>query len=85
MKVFAIDPGPTKSGWCLLEDGAPTDWGWSKNLNLGASVRKFVEYDKNPWSHVVIEDVGNYGMAVGRTPLKQLSGLEDSTRSMLPQ
>ena len=66
MKVFAIDPGPTKSGWCLIEDGAPTDWGWSKNLNLGASVRKFVEYDKNPWSHVVIEDVGNYGMAVGR-------------------
>ena len=50
----------------MLEDGAPTDWGWSKNLNLGASVRKFVEYDKNPWSHVVIEDVGNYGMAVGR-------------------
>ena len=66
MRVLAIDPGPSKSGWCLLEDGVPRKWGWSKNLNLGASVRKFVEYDKNPWSHVVIEDVGNYGMAVGR-------------------
>ena len=58
MRVFAIDPGPTKSGWCLLEDGAPTDWGWDDNDVLITEMHAD--------STLVIEDIGNYGMAVGR-------------------
>ena len=58
MKVFAIDPGPTKSGWCLLENGAPTNWGWSENDVLITEMHADAT--------LVIEDIGNYGMAVGR-------------------
>ena len=86
MRVLAIDPGTTKSGWCLLEDGAPTDWGWDDNENLlmvikGGRVFTTPASDFNRLSQVlggtgdrwhfvpvplVIEDIGNYGTAVGR-------------------
>jgi len=62
MKVLAIDPGPTKSGWCLLENGAPTNWGWSENDVLTGI--PFTEMHAD--ATLVIEDIGNYGMAVGR-------------------
>ena len=58
MRVLAIDPGPTKSGWCLLENGAPTKWGWSENDVLITEMHADAT--------LVIEDIGNYGMAVGR-------------------
>ena len=58
MRVLAIDPGTTKSGWCLLEDGAPTDWGWDDNDVLITEMHADAT--------LVIEDIGNYGMAVGR-------------------
>ena len=58
MRVLAIDPGPTKSGWCLLENGAPTNWGWSENDVLITEMHADAT--------LVIEDIGNYGMAVGR-------------------
>ena len=62
MRVLAIDPGPTKSGWCLLENGAPTNWGWSENDVLTGI--PFTEMHAD--ATLVIEDIGNYGMAVGR-------------------
>ena len=62
MKVLAIDPGPTKSGWCLLESEmltfTPTDWGWDDNDVLITEMHADAT--------LVIEDIGNYGMAVGR-------------------
>ena len=62
MRVFAIDPGPTKSGWCLLESEmltfTPTDWGWDDNDVLITEMHADAT--------LVIEDIGNYGMAVGR-------------------
>ena len=58
MKVFAIDPGPTKSGWCLLENGAPMAWGWDGN--------EIIITQTHFEATLVIEDIGNYGMAVGR-------------------
>jgi len=66
MRVFAIDPGPTKSGWCLLESEmltfTPTDWGWDDNDVLITEL----EIGNYADSTLVIEDIGNYGMAVGR-------------------
>lgn len=66
MRVLSIDPGPTKSGWCLLEDGVPKEWGWHENAKVKGDIeyRNLDQFDQRP--HLVIEDVGNYGMAVGR-------------------
>jgi hypothetical protein len=62
MRVFAIDPGTTKSGWVSLVNGVPALWGWADNDVL-------IEKLQTIWgqeSTLVIEDIGNYGMAVGR-------------------
>ena len=58
MRVLAIDPGPTKSGWCLLENGAPRAGGWDGN--------EIIITQTHFEATLVIEDIGNYGMAVGR-------------------
>jgi len=64
MRILAIDPGTTKSGWCLLEDGAPTDWGWDDNEWV-KGMFKWIGVE--PTNDVlVIEDVGHYGLPVGR-------------------
>ena len=63
MRVLAIDPGTTKSGWCLLEDGVPKDWAWEDNREI-ASCLINIGY---PQADVlVIEDVGHYGLPVGK-------------------
>ena len=68
MKVLAIDPGTTKSGWCLLEDGAPTDWGWDDN----DLVRDLIQNPSDGWQELVIEDIGNYGTPMGRDTIETI-------------
>ena len=58
MRVFAIDPGPTKSGWVSIVNDVPVLWGWEVNEVLITELHAD--------STLVIEDIGNYGMAVGR-------------------
>jgi hypothetical protein len=57
--LLAIDPGTTKSGWVYLDNGMPLDYGWFDN-------EKIYELIKSLGCPVVIEDVGHYGMPVGR-------------------
>jgi len=39
MKILAIDPGTTESGWCLFEEGKVFDSG--VNVNEAANHSKF--------------------------------------------
>jgi len=66
MKVMACDPGTTKSGWCIIEDGVPTDWGWDENHSVLERIRTPGYGEDVSLPVLVIEDIGNYGMAVGR-------------------
>ena len=64
MAILAIDPGTNKSGWCLIEDdGKVQDFGWSENeaVQLRALNLMGVTFET-----MLIEDISNYGMAVGR-------------------
>ena len=59
MKLLAIDPGTTKSGWVMIDSLVPVEWGWSDNHEIYSLINKF----QVP---LVIEDVAHYGMPVGR-------------------
>lgn len=65
MRILAIDPGPTKSGWCVIDadDCEPLEFGKSENAELLQKIltgSESVSADR-----VVIEMVASYGMAVG--------------------
>lgn len=61
MTVFAIDPGPAQSGWCLYApDGQLEDAGVADNHDLLGWVRA------SQVSSLAIEMVASYGMPVGR-------------------
>jgi len=57
--IFAIDPGPTQSGWCLLDDSGVADSGTTDNHVLLARVKE------TNVTTLAIEMVASYGMAVG--------------------
>jgi len=57
--ILAIDPGTTKSGWVYLEDGNPIDHGWFDNEKIFTLLKMYQ-------CVVLIEDVGHYGMPVGK-------------------
>ena len=59
MKLLAIDPGTTKSGWVMIDTFVPVEWGWTDNHEMYSLINKF----QVP---LVIEDVAHYGMPVGR-------------------
>jgi hypothetical protein len=63
MRLLAIDPGTTKSGWVLIENIKPVQWGWDDNEEVMRllDITKGILHDE-----VVIEDVAHYGMPVGR-------------------
>ena len=67
--ILAIDPGTTYSGWCLLEDSEPVEWGWDDNEEI---IKRLVNSTAGgSWFggifvHLVIEDVSHYGMPVGK-------------------
>lgn len=62
--VLAIDPGPTESGWALIdtETCEPIEFGKSRNGTLIDRIR--VPY-VDPEQSVAIEMVASYGMSVG--------------------
>lgn len=57
--LLAIDPGTTRSGWCVLDNGAVTNSGVSDSSDVLASVYLW----RGP---LAIECIASYGMAVGK-------------------
>jgi hypothetical protein len=56
--ILAIDPGTTHSGWVVLRDGAPWNFGVSENGEVLENISQ--------WPHALaLEMVASYGMAVG--------------------
>lgn len=66
MRILAIDPGPERSAWLLLEDGSPIG---AQNINLNAEVLEGLRSAAGMAAAadtVVIEEIASYGMPVGR-------------------
>lgn len=61
MKILAIDPGTTKSGWCLLDSGKPVAFGVDENADVLSLIRGMWDAD-----YLAIEMIASYGMAVGK-------------------
>lgn len=61
MIVLGIDPGPTASAWCAVEDGKPMRWGKEPN----EAVIQRLKGDNFGIEWLVIEKIACYGMAVG--------------------
>jgi hypothetical protein len=62
VRVFAIDPGPTVSGWVILERGAVVQSGVDDNHELLVWVRHGQHADV-----LAIEMIAGMGMTVGQT------------------
>jgi len=60
MRILAIDPGPEKSGWCVIENGVLIYSGVFENL----SVLKLCQFN-SVRGMVAIEKIESYGMPVG--------------------
>lgn len=58
--IFAIDPGTTESGWCVLRDGRVVDSGVMENADMLPRLSSLTWIDT-----LAIEMVASYGMAVG--------------------
>ena len=61
MKILALDPGTTKTGWCLLDDGRPIAFGVLDNAVMMDEIRCTWDADV-----MAVEMIASYGMAVGR-------------------
>lgn len=59
--ILAIDPGTTRSGWCILDASRVCDSGVSDNHDVLRWVQAGQDCDT-----LAIEMVASYGMAVGR-------------------
>ncbi len=69
MKVIAVDPGTTMSGWCLIENGLPVDWGWHPNEQVKtmlAKITRDARFSDQEEPLLVIESIAFYGRAVGK-------------------
>lgn len=62
MRVLAIDPGPVESAWLIYDNGRITHFGKDAN----ARVRDILTLNNYEATHVAIEMIASYGMAVGR-------------------
>jgi len=58
--IFAIDPGPTQSGWCVLADGRVLSSGVLPNDEMLERVASRI------YATMAIEMIASYGMPVGR-------------------
>jgi len=61
MKILAVDPGTTESGWCLFEDGKVLDSGVYVNEVMIEQIKLSFMYDL-----LAIEMIASYGMPVGK-------------------
>ncbi len=76
MRVLGLDPGTTKSAWCLVDGGVPVRWGWEANESLrqylSGSIKEHIRgqmlRDGTIFDVLVIEDITHYGpnISVGR-------------------
>ena len=57
--IFAIDPGPTQSGWCLYDGKQAIDSGTADNYDLLGWVKESTA------RALAIEMIASYGMSVG--------------------
>jgi len=65
MIILAIDPGNIESGYCIIDNYKPVQFGKVLNSDMRDIVIKFRrEHNKNP---VVVEMIASYGMPVGAT------------------
>lgn len=62
MRIFAIDPGTTESGWCLLSAGRVEDSGVHPNHDVVRWVQAGQDADI-----LAIEMIAGMGMTVGQT------------------
>lgn len=62
MRILAIDPGNTESGWVIIDTDTykPLQFGKTENMELLMDC-----YTVLDWDSIVIEMVASYGMAVG--------------------
>lgn len=60
MKILALDPGTTKSGFCLLRDGRVINSGILPNDDLRLCLPVFGDH------LLAVEMIASYGMPVGR-------------------
>lgn len=65
LTIIAIDPGPEKSGWIVLEDGTPKRWGKDDNLKILRQLQDFYKYPPEGFCIVAMEKIASMGMAVG--------------------
>jgi len=63
VKILAIDPGTTESGYCLMEGYKPVKFGKIKNTELLKAIIRGHEMDAD---HVVIEMIASFGNTVGK-------------------
>ena len=63
--VFAIDPGPEKSGYCIFDPDnfKVVEFGEPNNIDLKEKVRNYT-------GKFAIETIVSYGMAVGKTTFR---------------
>ena len=64
VKIIALDPGTTETGWCVYEDGKVTKCGINTNQEM---LRAIANFGMHPAPHLLaIEWIEAMGMAVGR-------------------
>jgi len=68
MSILAIDPGNTESGYALIDSvtAEPIDVGKVSNDQLLDRLCDWLDGGEGPVTHVAIEMVASYGMAVGK-------------------
>ena len=64
MRIFAIDPGTTQSGFVTYEDGKVNESGVVSNNDMLAMIR--LTSRATHYKHMAIEMISSYGMPVGR-------------------
>jgi len=61
VKILALDPGTTKTGWCVLSNGKPESFGVAENADMLSKLEIPCDVDV-----LAIEMIASYGMAVGK-------------------
>jgi hypothetical protein len=64
MTILAIDPGPTESAYVVYDGKRPTAGGILPNHELRNALQ--LEFDRFGATHLAIEGIACYGMAVGK-------------------